>query len=111
MEEFFLAILEIVLYPFSEQIDKLFDTYVFAIESCVPNGISSSKVRKALKIAVISFTLILVVVLVWGIFLWRDEDTYSKALGKWMVIISVGLHILQIAFGITMRCLSKKEKR
>ena len=111
LEEFWLAIIEIVLYPLADPFDNLFDAYIFAIECCVPGGVSSPRARKALKIAVISFTLILVLVLVWGIFLWRDEDMYFKTLGKWMVIASVGLHILQIAFGITMHCLSKKKNR
>ncbi len=104
------VVLEIVAYIFKDPFDKLFDAYIFAIESCIPCSALGKTARKVVEIAVIIFTLIFVFALVLGILIWVYESPY-KNVGKCMVIISVSLHILQIAFGITMHYLSKKKNR
>lgn len=92
-----------LLLPFELIFDAIMDGWFFLMQLIVPENKFSKGLRIILKILVGAFTIILFVIMFLGVFAILSDDADTRQLGKWMILVPLGLSVIQIVAGIIVR--------
>ncbi len=104
-------LLELVFEVFFEGLVELVGyVYIKLMTMIVPEKAISERVKHGLKVAVTTFSAILMIVLIVGLILLIQEDPGIKNIGRYMTWIPLGIMGIQVGLGILVKFLSRGKK-
>ena len=99
-----------LFFPLELLIDGIIEGWFYLMEWIIPDRYITRTLRIVLKVFVWIFSALLFIIMFLGFFAIISPDTDTHLLGKYMVFIPLGISVIQIAFGIIVRIISKKKK-
>ncbi|MBQ7336710.1 MAG: hypothetical protein IJW92_09600 [Clostridia bacterium] len=82
----------------------------YLMQLIIPKRHFGETTRKVLTVVVGVFTAFLLITVFFGFFAWISEDPYTSYIGRFMVLIPLGLIFVQVGLGILFRYLAEKKK-
>lgn len=87
--------------------EAILEGWMALMQWCVPRKSLSHKVSFVLRTFVNIFSVVLLCMLV-GLIMWVSEDRLITQIGKYMLLICLGISAVQISLGLIVRLIIKK---
>lgn len=90
--------------------DLVVESWIYFMQLIVPEKMKDKSTVTVLKIIVGIVTCILLILMVLGIFAIISDEPYTRRIGRYIVLSSLGISAVQIIFGILVRVAAKKKE-
>ncbi len=98
-----------LFFPLELLADGIIECWFYLMEWIIPDRYLTRTVRIVLKVFVWIFSGLLFVIMFLGIFAIISPDPDTHLLGKYMILIPLGISAIQIFLGVIVRIISKKK--
>lgn len=88
--------------------EAILEGWMALMQWCVPRKSLSHKVSCVLRTLVKIFSVVLLLCMLAGLIMWVSEDRLITQIGKYMLLISLGISAAQIGLGLIVRLVIKK---
>ena len=99
-----------LFFPLELLVDGIIEGWFYLMEWIIPERYITRTVRIVLKVFVWILSSLLFVIMFLGVFAIISPDSDTHLLGKYMILIPLGISAIQILLGIIVRIISKKKK-
>ena len=99
-----------LFFPLELLVDGIIGGWFYLMEWIIPDRYITRTLRIVLKVFVWIFSGLLFVIMFLGIFAIISPDPDTHLLGKYMILIPLGISAIQILLGVIVRIIVKRKK-
>lgn len=99
-----------LFFPLELLVDGIIEGWFYLMAWIIPDRYITRTLRIVLKVFVWIFSGLLFVIMFLGIFAIISPDPDTHLLGKYMILIPLGISAIQILLGVIVRIISNRKK-